>query len=112
MNDRAKARKEERRATRHSDSSVYIVWVLWVIGLSEAAIGSVVGKRRKQIAGIVSRSPYANRSAMTPDDRQKALNELLQVRHGDDGQPIDGGVLDRVPHQVIDLRGRQRKRSA
>lgn len=111
MNQRAEARKEQRRATRHADSTVYVVWVLWVIGLSEASIGAVVGKRRKQIAGIVSRSPYANRSAMTKDERQKALNDLLMVRHGDDGQPIDGGVLDRVPHKVIELRGRQRKRS-
>lgn len=99
------------RRTEHSDRTNYIVWVLWVIGFSEAGIGSVTGKRRKQIAGIVNRSPYPNRSSMSDEQRQKALDELLLARIGDDGKPIDGGVLDRVPRKIIALRGRQVKRS-
>ena len=95
---------------KHTDRAVYIVWALWLIGMSEASIASVVLKRRKQIAGIVTRSPYANRSAMSKEGRQAALDELLAVRMGEDGKPIDGGILDRVPHSVIDLQGRQRKR--
>lgn len=77
--------------------------------MAEASIAAVVMKRRKQIAGIVGRSPYANRSAMTKEQRQAALDELIAVRFGDDGKPVDGGILDRIPIKVIDLRGKQQK---
>lgn len=102
--------KLEKRLVRHSDRTNYVVWVLWVIGMSEVSIAEVTGKRRKQIAGIVNRSPYPNRSSMTVAERQAALDELLLIRIGDDGKPIDGGVLDRVPHKIIALRGSQVKR--
>lgn len=101
----------EKRLVRHSDRTNYVVWVLWVIGVSEAGIADVTGKRKKQIAGIVNRSPFPNRSAMTDQERQAALQELLLVRIGEDGKPIDGGILDRVPHKIIPLRGKQVKRS-
>ena len=42
---------------RHKDATVYVVWVLWLIGMSERAVGLVVGLGRKQVAGIISRSP-------------------------------------------------------
>lgn len=111
MQKRGEARKEARVAARHSEQAIYVAWVLWVIGVSEAGIAGVLGKRRKQIAGIVNRSDYANRSAMSIAERQAALGELLKVRFGDDGKAIDGGMLDRVPMKVMELRGRQHKRS-
>ena len=77
--------------------------------MSEPKIGTVLLKRGKQISGIVSRSPYANRSAMTDAERQSALDELALVRIGDDGRPIDGGILDKVPMKIIPLQGKQRK---
>ena len=83
--------------------------MLWLIGMSEPKIGAVLLKRSKQISGIVSRSPYANRSAMTDEERQKALDDLALVRFGDDGKPIDGGILDNVPMTIIPLQGKQRK---
>jgi hypothetical protein len=97
--------------TKHSDSSIYVVWVLWLIGMSEKKIGLVASKGGKQVAGIVSRSPYANRSAMSDDQRQKALDELASVRIGEDGKKMDGGILDRIPMKIIPLQGRQLKRS-
>jgi hypothetical protein len=102
-------RKEEKRLTRHADGTVYTIWVLWLIGMSEPKIAAATLKRSKQIAGIVGRSPYKNRSAMSDLDRQKHLNELAAIRIGDDGKPIDGGILDRVPMKIISLRGKQRK---
>jgi hypothetical protein len=101
----------EKRLVRHSDRTNYVVWVLWIIGMSERGISEATGKRKKQISGIVNRSPYPNRSAMTDKERQAALDELLLVRIGEDGKPIDGGILDRVPHKIIPLRGKQVKRS-
>lgn len=99
-----------RGVTRHSEGSIYAVWVLWLIGMSEPKIGLVAGKGAKQVSGIVSRSPYANRSAMSDEARQAALDELALIRMGDDGTPIDGGLLDRVPMKIIPLQGRQVKR--
>lgn len=98
----------KRGVARHHDGVVYTVWVLWLIGMSEPKIGAVTLKRSKQIAGIVGRSPYKNRSAMTDQERQRHLDELISVRF-DDGKPIDGGILDRVPMKIIPLRGKQRK---
>lgn len=86
------------------------MWVLWLIGMSEKKIGLVAMKGGKQVSGIVSRSPYANRSAMTDQERQKALDELVSVRIGEDGKKIDGGILDKVPMKIIPLQGRQLKR--
>ncbi|NTD85457.1 hypothetical protein [Agrobacterium tumefaciens] len=79
--------------------------------MSEPKIAAATLKRPKQVAGIVGRSPYANRSAMTDAERQKALDELASVRIGDDGKAIDGGVLDKIPMKIIPLRGQQKKRS-
>lgn len=84
--------------------------MLWLIGMSEAKIGAVVLKGKKQISGIVGRSPYANRSSMSDADRQSKLNELAEIRVGDDGKAVDGGILDRVPMTIIPLQGRQKKR--
>lgn len=95
--------------SKHSERDTYIVWVLWVIGMSEVSIATVVMKRPKQIAGIVNRSPYANRSRMTDDERATALSKLLAIRLEGAAGPIDGGILDRVPMKIIPLRAKQRK---
>jgi hypothetical protein len=94
----------------HSERTIYVAWVLWLVGMSEAKIAVVLLKRRKQIAGIINRSPYANRSEMSDGARQQALDELAAARFGDDGRPVDGGLLDPVPMTIIPLRGRQVKR--
>ena len=93
----------------HTDRAVYIAWMLWLVGMSESAIGAVVMKRRKQIAGIINRSPYANRSAMTDEERLSAIRDLLSIRVGEDGSTIDGGILDRIPMRLIPLRPNQKR---
>lgn len=102
-------RAKPQAAPRHPERVLYTVWSLWVIGLSEATIGRAVARSRKQISGIISRSPYPNRSAMTKQERQDALDRLLRIRIGDDGKPLDSGLLDHIPRKVLDLRGGQVK---
>lgn len=102
--------QKDGRVTKHADGVVYTVWVLWLIGMSLTSIGAATLKRRKQIAGIIARSPYTNRSAMTDEERQQAIDELIAVRHCEnDGAAMDGGILDRIPLTIIPLRDRQRK---
>ncbi|WP_310203366.1 hypothetical protein [Ancylobacter sp. 3268] len=86
--------------------------MLWLIGMSQSSIAAVLLKRRKQVAGIVDRSPYAKRSEMTDAERQAAINELLAVRLGEDGKTVDGGILDRVPMKIIPLRRAQRRKGS
>ena len=95
---------------QHTDNTRLVVWVLWLVGHPENTIGRFVGKRKKQIAGIVNRSPYPNRAAMTMDERRTAIADLMRVRVGDDGKPLDGGLLDRVKLEVLPLRASQVKR--
>ncbi|MDR6954173.1 hypothetical protein J2X65_003541 [Ancylobacter sp. 3268] len=80
--------------------------------MSQSSIAAVLLKRRKQVAGIVDRSPYAKRSEMTDAERQAAINELLAVRLGEDGKTVDGGILDRVPMKIIPLRRAQRRKGS
>ena len=93
---------------RHKDATVYVVWVLWLIGMSEGAVGLVAGLSKKQVAGIISRSPYKNRSAMSDKERRDKLDELWSVRL-EEGKPLDGGILDRVRGEFLELRRSQRK---
>lgn len=97
-------------AAPHSDRTVYVAWVLWLIGMSEAKIATVLLKRRKQIAGLIGRSPYANRSGMSDAERQRHLDVLAGARFGEDGAPVDGGLLDPVPMRIIPLRRAQQRK--
>ncbi len=92
--------------TRHADPEKYIAYVLWLIGHSERAIALVLGFRRKQISGIIGRSEYKNRAAMTDQERRKLLAELEEVRFLD-GVPIDNGRLDKIRWEIIPLGGSQ-----
>ncbi|MCV9960769.1 hypothetical protein OIU34_02555 [Pararhizobium sp. BT-229] len=78
----------------------YVTYVLWLIGYSEGTIAKALCLRRKQVAGMISRSEYSRRSAMSDHDRSEKLKELQRVRF-EDGVPLDGGMLDRVHFQVI-----------
>lgn len=105
----AKGENNSFRRERHDERVLYTVWALWLIGFSEQRIGMVVGRTRKQISGIVARSPYPNRSAMSDQERQAKLDELIKIRLTSNGRPLDGGVLDQIPHKIIPLRATQRK---
>lgn len=100
---------EKRAAAPHSDRTIYVAWVLWVIGMSERKIAAALLKRPKQIAGLIGRSPYRNRSAMTDAERRQHLQTLLGARFDADGKPLDGGLFDRIPMEIIPLRRAQRR---
>jgi hypothetical protein len=85
---------------RHDDAAKYTAYVLWLIGHSEGTIAKALSLRRKQIAGMIGRSEYANRSAMTDADRTEKLKELQNVRFYE-GVPVDGGLLDRIEFRII-----------
>jgi hypothetical protein len=59
----------------HLDSEIFLVEVLWLVGLSAAEIARRTGKRRNQVLNIVARR-YGNRAAMTIAERQAILDEL------------------------------------
>jgi hypothetical protein len=86
----------------HTEPSKYVVYVLWIIGHSMGTIERVTGKKRKQIAGLVARSPWPNRSKMTRAERQAALDALRRIRL-EDGVPLDRGKFDNLDWRVIPL---------
>jgi hypothetical protein len=59
----------------HLDSEIFLVEVLWLVGLSAAEIARRTGKRRNQVLNIVARR-YGNRAAMTIAERQAILDDL------------------------------------
>ncbi len=91
-------RKTVRR--QHGDPVKYVTYVLWLMGYSEGTIAKTLSLRRKQVAGIITRSEYAGRSAMTDHDRSEKLKELQEVRY-EDGVPLDGGMLDRIGFEIM-----------
>ena len=95
------------RATRHTLRDCYTVWVLWLIGYPARAIGSAMGMRTKSVAGIIQNSAYANRAAMCDVERASLLAQLEAARF-ENGQPIDGGRLDRIKFRIRPLSNRQR----
>lgn len=84
----------------HDDRTQYVACVLWLIGHSYSTIGKVLNLRRSQVGGIIGRSEYSGRSSMAIADRKAKLGELKAVRFSD-GKPLDGGLLDRVPFEIL-----------
>lgn len=87
---------------RHGESMKYIVYVLWLIGYSERSISIILEMRPKQVAGIIGRSDYRNRSIMTDQERRTLLEELREIRF-ENGVPIDGGKLDKISWAIRPL---------
>ncbi|PZU18955.1 MAG: hypothetical protein DI589_23010 [Shinella sp.] len=85
---------------KHGDRERYIAYVLWLIGYPHSTIAKVLCLRKKQVGGIIDKSEYANRAALTIARRTELLKELEDVRF-DDGKPLDGGLLDRVEFKVM-----------
>jgi len=86
---------------KHADRERYVACVLWLIGYSYATIGTVLALKRSQVGGIINRSEYAGRSAMSRARRAALLKELEEIRY-EDGKPLDGGLLDRVPFRLAE----------
>lgn len=101
-------KRQKARAARHREADRYIVSVLWVIGFSIGSIARVTGLRQKQIAGIINRSEYANRTEMTDEQRRNYLRELWQVRELD-GRALDDGILDTIGWEIMPLRRAQKR---
>ena len=91
---------------RHADPDKYVCYVLWIIGHSERTISIVTGLRRKQVAGIIGRSDFKNRAAMTDKERRIHLRDLEEVRF-EDGVPLDGGRLNRIKWELIPSQSKQ-----
>lgn len=87
----------------HSSGEKYIAYALWLKGHSLPMIAHWTGKRTKQIAGIIARSAWPNRSAMTDEERQVALDELRQIRLDKSGRSIDQGVLNKFNWKIEPL---------
>lgn len=91
---------------RHDAKTRFIVHVLWLRGHTEMQCAVMAKLRRKQVAGIIARSPYANRSAMTDAERQTHLDVLRENRFDGDGM-IDGGVLRPSQFTILALEREQ-----
>ncbi|EJB02918.1 hypothetical protein Rleg9DRAFT_1733 [Rhizobium leguminosarum bv. trifolii WSM597] len=88
--------------SHHGDRVKYVAYVLWLIGYPERAIALALSLRTKQVAGIIHRSEYSGRSHMTDQERKEKLKELEEIRL-DQGEPIDDGMLDRVPFSILPI---------
>lgn len=64
----------------HTDRTKYVIYVLWLQGQTAASIGAMTRMRRKQVLGIVQRSPYFRRGEMKDEERQALLIDLMDVR--------------------------------
>ncbi|MBC6714752.1 hypothetical protein H9Q09_00950 [Aurantimonas sp. DM33-3] len=82
----------QKRQT-YTEKQRFIVYVLWLHGATESTAGKVAGLRKKQVAGIIARSEYTNRGAMTLDQRAAYLRELAAIRYDEQGKPVDDGLL-------------------
>lgn len=91
---------------RHTDPDRYVIYVLWIIGYSERTIAHVMGFRTKQVAGIIGKSDFKNRSAMTDQERRMLLLEMAEIRI-EDGVKLDGGRLDRIAWELLPIEGKQ-----
>ena len=87
----------------HSAGTKYIAYALWLKGHSLAMIAHWLGLGIKQVAGIIARSHWPNRSAMTDAERQEALDDLHQIRLDKNGAPIDQGVLNKFVWKIEPL---------
>lgn len=94
------------RSPRLSDSDRFVIWVLWVIGYSASSIAAVTGLPRKRVLNCANHSPFSNRSGMSDAERRGNLEDLKAVRF-ENGQPIDGGKLDRIRWEIMPLTGRK-----
>lgn len=86
-----------------NSSQKFTAYALWLKGHNMQMIAHWLGARPKQIAGIITRSAWPNRSEMTDADRQQALDELKQIRLDKSGVPLDGGVLNNFVWKIEPL---------
>ncbi|CDN92519.1 hypothetical protein [Agrobacterium tumefaciens] len=97
--DRKPSRAKAPIRKWHGEREKYVACVLWLIGYPDSAIGRLLLMKRSQVGGVITRNGYAGRSSMTIAKRNELLQELEEIRM-EEGQPLDGGLLDRIPFKV------------
>jgi uncharacterized protein YjcR len=93
----------------HSSQVKFIAYALWIKGHSMPMIAHWLNMRPKQVAGLIARSPWPNRSVMTDKERQAALDELKAIRENKAGATLDQGVLNRFVWTVEPLERAQQR---
>lgn len=87
----------------HSSGVKFTAYALWLKGHSMPMIAHWLGVRTKQVAGIIARSDWPNRSAMSDEERQQALDELKQIRLDKNGASLDQGLLNKFVWKIEPL---------
>ncbi|MBO6755716.1 MAG: hypothetical protein JJ902_05285 [Roseibium sp.] len=96
---------------RYSDATLFIAYALWVKGHTETTIAMTLGLGRKQVSGIIGRSPFSNRTAMSDDERQDHLSDLKAIHFDQDAKTLRcGGRLKTFDWTILPLLKDQRNR--
>ncbi|MGH0004510.1 hypothetical protein ACQU0X_30970 [Pseudovibrio ascidiaceicola] len=73
------------RKSKHSDATLFIVYAMWLKGHTETTTARIAGlKTKKQVAGIIARSPWKDRAGLSDQARQVELSNLKQIHFDDD----------------------------
>ncbi|KZL17654.1 hypothetical protein PsAD2_02990 [Pseudovibrio axinellae] len=101
------------RKSKHSDATLFIVYAMWLKGHTEAITARVAGlKTKKQVAGIIARSPWKDRAGLGDVARQDELTKLRQIHYDADAKQFRcGGRLRNFEWSIEPLCSDQRKRS-
>lgn len=100
------------RKSKHSDATLFIVYAMWLKGHTETTTARAASlQTRKQVAGIIARSPWKDRAGMGDRKRQEELTNLMQIHMNEDiGKLRCGGRLEKFVWTIEPLCNDQRKR--
>ncbi|MGH0003158.1 hypothetical protein ACQU0X_24070 [Pseudovibrio ascidiaceicola] len=77
------------RKSKHSDATLFIVYAMWLKGHTETTTARIAGlKTKKQVAGIIARSPWKDRAGMGDAKRQQELSNLKQIHYDDETKAL------------------------
>lgn len=96
------------RREKHTEGAKYLVQVMWLAGHTQQVIAHRMLMRKKQVAGIIDASEFANRSAMTDKQRKEKLHALLVARPAD----VDDGIyhlVQTIADNMLPVTGRKRR---
>ncbi len=97
------------RKSKHSEATLFIVYAMWLKGHTEATTALAAGLHsKKQVAGIIARSPWKDRAGMGDQARQEELSNLKRIQY-DQGKPRCGGRLKDFDWTIEPLCKDQRK---
>lgn len=94
---------------KHPDDILFCVYALFLKGHTETTVAAMLGLTRKQVSGIVNRSPYRGRAAMDDATRQAALSQLKAIHYDPDEKSLRcGGRLKAFEFTIEPLAADQR----